>query len=47
MLLSNLSSENKVALLQQVMKKHTWAKSKKSLKYLCLIELKTGKYKPQ
>ena len=44
--LQDLSDDQKVALLEQVMKKNTWARSKISLKYLCHIELKTGKFIP-
>jgi len=42
--LQDLSDTQKVALLEQIMKNNAWAKSKKSLKYLCYIELKTGKF---
>jgi hypothetical protein len=44
--LQDLTDDQKVRLLEQVMKKNEWAKSKKSLKYLCHIELKTGKFIP-
>lgn len=42
MLPSELSDTDKVKLLEFIQKKYEWCKSKKSIKYLAIILLRTG-----